>query len=220
MRQTNRTSRAAFALAIVAALLATAAPLWAQDAAPRFRTGVYGRGGAEIWGEVPRFGVPVGKGYSGEYDVSSGAGFGFGLMLGFSDKLAVEGRMAQTKHKTPDDRSWDIDQYFVGMRYTFRHEKPLQPFLAVGGARLSLEWTDRNGGLSDFERLWGYGAYGTVGLDYVMSSRWAVGIRADYVWSRYTRANIGTEESDLEDALDSSMIGLSLCLHYRVPVYW
>ncbi len=220
MRPTIRVSSLLLSLAVATAWLAVATPARAQSAPARFRTGMYGRGGAEIWGEFPRFGVPVGSGYSGEYDLGSGAGFGFGLMLGFSDKLAVEGRMAQTKHKAPDDRTWDIDQYFVGARYTFRHEKPVQPFVALGGARLSMEWTDRDGGLSDFERLWGYGAYGTVGLDYVISSRWAVGLRADYVWARYTRANIGTEESDLDESLDSSAIAFSLSLHYRVPVYW
>lgn len=201
-------------------LVAVVAPACAQEVGPRLRTGKYGRGGAEVWGEFPRFAAPVGKGYSGEYDVSSGVGFGFGLMMGLSDKLAFEGRMTQTSHATPDDRSWDIDQYFIGMRYTFRHEKPLQPFVALGGARLSLEWTEPGGGLSEFARLTGYGAYGTVGLDYVLSSRWAVGARADYIWARYTRVNIGTEENDLEDSLDASVIGLSLSLHYRVPVYW
>lgn len=207
------------------ALLTLAVSAWtlaaeAADGTPRGRTSRYGRGGAEIWGEVPRFVLPSGKGYDGEYDLSMGTGFGFGLMLGLSDKLAFEGRLAQTKHKTDDERHWDIDQYFAGFRYTFRHERALQPYVAVGGTRLSLEWNEPEGGFSEFARLWGYGAYGTAGVDYVLSSRWVVGSRVDYLWMRYTRANIGTYEGDLDDPLDGSFIGFSLSLHYRVPLYW
>jgi hypothetical protein len=210
------------AVLVVVALAMAALPTDArsQDASSRWRSSRYGRGGAEIWGEVPRFVLPVGQGYDGDHDLGAGVGFGFGLMFGFSDKLALEGRMLQTGHKGTDGRLWDIDQYLMGMRYTFFHEEALQPYVALGGARLSLEWNAPESGLSGFERLWGYGAYATAGVDYVVSSRWVVGLRSDYAWMRYTRANIGTDEANIEDPLNGSTIGFSLSLHYRVPVSW
>ncbi|MFH1501466.1 MAG: porin family protein [Candidatus Eisenbacteria bacterium] len=210
----------ALMLLAVLAVAALTVDAHAQDGVATWRSGKYGRAGAEVWAELPRLIVPTGKGYDDDYGIGSGLGFGFGVMFGLSDNLALEGRMLQTTHQTSDGRGWDLDQYFAGARYTFRHERAVQPFVALGGARLSMEWNVPEGGFSDFERLWGIGAYGSVGVDYVLSSRWVVGLRSDYVWMRYTRANIGTEESDIADPLDGTSIGLSLSLHYRVPMHW
>jgi hypothetical protein len=221
MRPKTDTARiVAVLLVSLVAVAVLASDACAQRSGPRWRLSRYGRSGAEIWGEAPRVTVPVGKGYEGDYEIGSGVGFGFGLMFGFSDKLGLEGRMLQTAHKSTDGKLWDLDQYFVGLRYTFMYERQIQPYVVLGGARLSAEWNQPEGGISTFERLWGYGAYGTVGVDYVVSSRWILGLRSDYVWMRYTRANVGTAESDLDDPIDGSSIGLSLSLHYRIPIQW
>jgi outer membrane protein W len=221
MRRNSRTMWSLTAVTVAVASVMLAASLAsAQDASARWKMSRYGRSGAEIWAEFPLTTVPLGDGYEGDYDVGSGLGFGFGLMFAFSDKIALEGRLAQTEHRSGDGRTWDLDQYYAGFRYMFRYEEALQPYVALGGARLSLEWADDNGGLSDFERVWGYGAYGSVGVDYVISRQWVAGFRANYVWMKYSRANIGTEENDLEKSLDGSTLGFSLSFHYRIPLAW
>jgi len=221
MRLSENVRGAMFAASVIFLVFCVAAhDARAQAPSTRWRSSRYGRAGAEVWGEFPLVTVPVGKGYEDEYDLGGGLGFGFGLMFGISDKLALEGRMAQTEHQSSDGRGWDLDQYYAGFRYTFRYESAVQPYVGLGGARLSLEWTEDDGGVSDFERIWGYGAYATVGVDYVMSRRFVAGLRADYVWMKYSRANIGTEESDVEGSFNGSALGFSLSLHYRIPLAW
>jgi len=221
MRSSNDTIRASAAFAAVVLLLAClASAAGAQDPSTRWRMSRYGRTGAEIWAEFPLTTIPLGDGYEDDYDIGSGLGFGFGILFAFSDKIALEGRMGQTEHRSQDGRQWDLDQYYAGFRYMFRYEEPIQPYVAAGGARMSLEWAEDDGGVSDFERIWGFGAYGSVGVDYVLSRQWVVGLRANYTWLKYSRANIGTEESDLEDGIDGSSLGFSLSLHYRIPLAW
>ena len=222
MKQTNR--RAALAVAYTMALTLIAAavcPAAAPERPYRWRSSRYGRKGAEIWAEAPRYGFPVGKDYTGEYDLHGGLGFGFGVMFAFSDKFALEARMLQTMHETvADDRSWDIDQALVGFRYGFRYERAFQPFVAAGGARLSLEYDPTKNQTVEFRRFSGYGAYGSLGIDYVISNRWVVGFRTDYVWMRYTEAIVGTQNYTLDDDIKGSIVGLSLSVHYRIPVIW
>ncbi|MBD3348818.1 MAG: outer membrane beta-barrel protein [Candidatus Eisenbacteria bacterium] len=220
----KQTSRAGLAMSVpamaVVAVLVLASIAGAQQASTKWRSSRYGRTGAELWGEFPLVTVPVGDGYEDDYDVRSGLGFGFGIMFGFSDKLGLEGRMVQTEHKSGDGRMWDMDQYYAGFRYMFRYEEQVQPYVALGGARLALEWTAEEGGVTDFERIWGYGAYASVGTDYVMSRTWVAGLRVNYTWMKYSRENIGTEENDIEKSLDGSSLGFSLSLHYRIPLAW
>ena len=222
MRQTSRATRAAVVSVALALLLAaTACPAEAAERAYRWRTSRYGRTGAEVWLEAPRYVFPIGKGYKDEYDIAGGSGFGFGVMFAFSDKLALEGRMLQTTHEmASDDHRWDLDQALVGFRYGFRYERALQPYVGAGGARLSLEWDPAESQTTEFRRISGYGAYGTLGVDYVLSSRWVVGLRADYIWMRYKESIVGTESATLDDPIRGSSIGLSLSAHYRVPAWW
>lgn len=222
MRQANRTARAAAVLLSLAALLvATAAPAVAADSQRRWRSSRYGRKGAEVWVEAPRYVFPIGKGYKDEYDIAGGSGFGFGVMFAFSDNLALEGRLLQTAHSMAgDDSQWDVSQTLVGFRYGFRYERALQPYVAAGGSRVSLERDSVESQATEFRRLSGYGAYGTLGVDYVFSTRWVVGLRADYVRMRYTESIVGTESDTIDDAIDGSSIGLSLSVHYRVPTWW
>ncbi len=208
-------------VALALFLAATTCPAEAQERAYRWRTSRYGRTGAEVWVEAPRYVFPIGKGYKDEYDITGGSGFGFGVMFSFSDKLALEGRMLQTTHEMAgDDRQWDIDQALVGFRYGFRYERALQPYVGAGGARLSLEWDPVDNQTTEFRRISGYGAYGTLGVDYVLSSRWVVGFRTDYIWMTYTESIVGTESATLDDHIRGSSIGLSLSAHYRVPAWW
>lgn len=222
MRHTNRRVRPTVVYVVLTALLAGA--LCSADAAERsyrWRTSKYGRKGAEVWVEAPRYAIPVGKDYKGDYDVRGGVGFGFGVMFAFSDKLALEGRMLQTTHKTAqDEKTWDIDQTLIGLRYGFRYERAFQPYVGLGGARLSFEYDPTESQATEFRRMSGYGAYGTLGLDYVASNRWVVGLRVDYVWMRYAESIVGTQSYTMDDPMDGSVIGMSLSVHYRVPVFW
>jgi len=193
----------------------------AQGAGSRWRTSRYGRRGAEIWAEAPRFVAPTGKGYDDEYDLREGWGFGFGIMFAGSDNLGFEGRMLQTTHEAlSSGRTWHIDQYFVGGRYMFRQERRVQPYLSAGGIYVGLEWQGGSDPATDFERLSGYGAYATAGVDYIISSRWVAGLRTDFLWMKYTRSIVGTDESALDDPRDGGSVGLSFTVGYRVPVWW
>ena len=222
MRQTNRRAALAVVFVCVATLLAVSTcPAMARERPYRWRSSRYGRKGAEIWAEVPRYSFPVGKGYKDEYDLHGGPGFGFGVMFAFSDKFALEARMLQTIHDTVvDDVRWDIDQALVGFRYGFRYERAFQPFVAAGGARLSLEYDPIENQTTEFRRLSGYGAYGSLGIDYVVSNRWVVGFRTDYVWMRYSESLLGTQSDTIDDAIKGDIVALSLSVHYRVPVFW
>jgi len=180
----------------------------------------YGRRGAEIWVEVPRYTVPVGEAYINEYRIENGWGFGFGLMLGFTDVLAVEGRVVQSSHDVAStDATWDLDHAFVGVRYTFSPEEDLQPFVAVGGVRLALEQDVELQSSTDFRRITGYGAFVSVGVDRILTPRLVLSIRGDYYVMAYSREFVGTDEHDFEGDSRGDGTGVSVCLGYRVPTW-
>jgi opacity protein-like surface antigen len=223
----------AAAILIALALLLLVSGLSSAQSEPRsrWRSSRYGRRGAEIWLEAPRVGVATGSGYkngtevvddlTNDLDMSAGLGFGFGIMFGFSDNVAVEGRVVQTTHDVPDaDRRWDLDQIHVGARYQFLHDRPIQLFVGLGGARSTLEFDTGDSFVVEFERLSGYGWYVAGGVDYVLSSRWVVSLRSDYTVMEYGRVNLGTTENDIEDPIDGSSFGASLSISYRVPIWW
>ena len=221
MRPTERGIRAAAALVLVAMLAALACPANADTPARPRRSGRYGRKGAEIWLEAPRYVLPTGRGYKGDYDIEGGVGFGFGVMFAFSDNLALEGRIVQTTHDlAASELAWDMDQALVGVRYGFMYDRALQPYVGLGGARVSLEWDRTDELLTEFRRTSGYGVYATLGVDYILSNRWVAGFRIDYVEMKYAEVIVGTDNYTLDDAIDGSSFGASLSIHYRVPVWW
>jgi hypothetical protein len=145
------------ALALVVVMVAVATTANATSPKPGRRHALLSRKGAELSAEVPRFGLPVEDAYSGKYGIDDGWGFGFGVMFSFTDRLLGEARMLQTQHAQPAaDRDWDLDQAFVGVRYLLRTEDKLQPYIAIGGSRLALEWNPADGNPNDFERLTGF----------------------------------------------------------------
>lgn len=220
-------------LAIVAALVLLASSVSSAQSTgrSRWRSSRYGRRGAEIWLEAPRVGVATGSGYkndtmlpgdvTNDLDLSTGVGFGFGVMFGVSDKVGFEARVVQTNHSVSgSDMSWDLDQVYVGARYTFFYDRRLQLFLGAGGARTTLEFDASESLLTEFERLTGLGWYAAGGVDYVLSSRWVVSLRTDYTVVKYNRVLIGTSEDEIEDPLDGSSLGAAISINYRVPVWW
>jgi outer membrane protein W len=230
-----RTCAAALLVVALAVVLVAPGSSFAQsDRRSRWRTSRYGRQGAELWLEAPRVGLATGSGYTNgvelpggdgdeaeDLNLSSGLGFGFGVMFAFSDKVALEGRVVQTNHEVSGgDRNWDLDQLFVGGRYIFFHDRPIQVFVGAGAARHTLEFDSSESLLTEFERVSGYGWYVATGVDYVVSSRWVIGLRSDYVSMNYNRIQVGTSENDIEDPLDGSVFGVSLSINYRVPIWW
>jgi hypothetical protein len=228
-----RTAAVAIGVVFVLSALSSAQSL----RPPRWRTGRYDRQGAEIWLEAPRFVAATGKGYRNgaklydgataeddkieDLDLEPGWGFGFGLMFALSGNVAVEGRVVQTNHDvSASGLSWDLDQFFAGGRYVFRHDRRVQIFLGAGGARHALEFDTGESLVTDFQRLSGFGWYVSTGVDYVASSRWVVSLRADYVSMEYGSVHIGTSEEDIADPFDGSAFGVSLSVNYRVPVFW
>jgi opacity protein-like surface antigen len=186
---------------------------------PGRRSWLMSRKGAEIWGEVPRLALPVEHGYSGRYAIDDGWGFGFGVMFGVSDRLLVEARMLQTGHLAQTTgEEWDLDQTLVGARYLLKTDDNFQPYIGLGGARLALEWNPDDGNPNDFARLTGYGGYASAGIDYIVSSRWVVGVRTDFVLMNYTTSLIGATEGDVN--LRGDVLAFSASLSYRVPVWW
>jgi hypothetical protein len=170
--------------------------------------------------EAPRYTLPVGEAYVNEYRLENGWGFGFGLMFGFTDVLAVEGRAVQSNHEVASTGDkWDLDQVFIGVRYTFSPEEDLQPFVAVGGVRLALEQDIDLESSSDFRRATGYGAFASVGFDRILSPRFVLSIRGDYYVMSYSREFIGTDEHDFQGASRGDGAGVSVCLGYRVPTW-
>jgi opacity protein-like surface antigen len=207
---------------VVAVIVALSSAASASDGRrTRVKLSRYDRRGAELGGEVPRFLIPIGKGYEGEYGIGDGWGFGFRALFVLTDVIGLEGRIVQTNHHVSStDSNWDLDQYLVGGRYMFRGERALQPFVAAGGTRLALEFDEGENQTTDFIRLSGYGAYVSAGVDYILSQRWVAGARVDYIWMNYSHLNEGLAESDLEHTLNGSALGFSLSLSYRVPILW
>jgi hypothetical protein len=180
----------------------------------------YGRRGAEIWVEVPRYTVPVGEAYVNEYRIENGWGFGFGMMFGITDVIALEGRVVQSNHEVASTGDkWDLDHTFIGVRYTLSPEEDLQPFFTVGGLRLALEQDIGLDSSSDFRRITGYGAFVSVGVDRVLSPRLVLTVRGDYYVMSYSREFIGTDEHDFPHASRGDGAGVSVCLGYRVPTW-
>lgn len=211
--------RTSWSRACVCACLAGGLLLPAARAAAESFTG-YGRRGAEVWVEAPRYTVPIGEAYVHEYRIENGSGFGFGLMFGLTDVLAIEARAVQSGHKVVStDTSWDLDHVFVGARYTFSPEEELQPFVSVGGVRLALEQEVELESTSEFRRITGYGAFVAVGFDRVLSPRFLLTIRGDYYVTSFSREFAGIDEHDFEGPSRGDGTGVSLCLGYRVPTW-
>ena len=206
------------ALLALVAIAACAGPSLARPGDSPF--GGYGRRGAELWVEAPRYTVPIGEAYMGEYRIENGWGFGFGLMFGLTDVIALEGRVLQSDHEvTSTEEQWDLDHAFVGVRYTFSPEEDWQPFVTVGGVRLALEKETELETSSDFRRMTGYGAFVAVGMDYALSPRFVLSVRGDYFVMWYSREYVGTEEFELDSAPRGDGTGVTLCLGYRVPTW-
>lgn len=195
-------------------------PVACAAAGPSSPFSGYGRRGAEIWVEVPRYTVPIGEAYVHEYRIENGWGFGFGLMFGFTDVVALEGRVVQSNHDVAStDATWDLDHAFVGVRYTFSPEEELQPFVTVGGVRLALEQDVGLESSSEFRRITGYGAFASVGVDRILSPRLVLTVRGDYYVMSYSREFVGTDEHDFAGASRGDGAGISVCLGYRVPTW-
>lgn len=221
MKRVDRAGARAVVVAVAAVVIAGGL---AVDACGGPRTG---RKGAEMSGDFPRLTFPVGSGYSDENNpsewpddsskaIDTGWGFGFGVLFGFSDNIAIEGHMAQSNHSA-GAMDWDLDVFWAGGRFIFMHDESLQPFVGIGGARLALE-TDSPGQSALFTRLAGIGPFFYGGVDYVLSNRWIVGLRVEYAMVKFTEANIGLTAVDLEESIDGSVLTLALCFSYRIPM--
>ena len=221
MRLGSSHVRTAVALvALTVTLAATAVEASAARPDRGWKSTRYGRKGAEISVELPRVLFATGAGYSGDYDVSEGLGFGFGLMWGISDNIAFEGRMLQSNHTIGAEESeWDIDLVMIGARYTFFNEYRFQPFAGTGWAKMTLESDVRFSSSDSFERLNGYGAYVAIGVDYIRSGAWSGFFRADYVHGGYGYRIIGMEEDSPDKPLSGNCVSMTLGLTYRVPAW-
>ncbi len=217
MRHRSRSTLIVCAVLLAALVLSTAADATERSA---WRSSRYGRKGAEVWFEIPRYGMPTGKGYREEYDLDPGLGFGFGIMFGFTDNLAFEGMMIQTNHvASAEEKDWDLDIIHVGMRRTFFETNVLQPFVGLGWAKLALELDVDPEASGDFHRLTGYGGYASLGLDYVPSASWSFFVRADYTLGGFSHSTIGTEEDKFLEPLKANTLAVSLGVAYRVPTW-
>ncbi len=194
--------------------------LLVADAASAELTGFVPRSrhGAEVSIEIPRFIFPMGQGFTGDYAVDQGWGFGFSLMFGFSDVVGLEGRVVQSNHAV-EAGEWDLDQTFVGLRYCFVGDSPFQPFVSGGYCRQLMETDSIDAPLDEFTRLSGHGAYVSVGIDYFRTSKFLFSVRADYVLMDFTRGAFGIDEGDLDESIDSDTIAVSVSVGYRAPIW-
>jgi opacity protein-like surface antigen len=211
------------AAVVVGAVLLALVPQHAE-ASRASRAGVpTSRKGAEIWVEAPRYALPAGDGYVGEYALEyeppEGLGFGFGIMFGIADKVGIVGRLVQSNHKVLSTGDhWDLDQAFVFLKYAFIGDGRAQPFVGAGYVHYSLEWDPGEDETGDFTRLTGHGFGVSAGVDYFYSPRIIVSLRADYSIGGYSRRFIGTDEETLDEPLDGSTFGASITIGYRVPL--
>jgi outer membrane protein W len=223
MRLRNNHTLSVVALVVAAVFLAaTAVEVSAASSGRGWKSTRYGRKGAEMWVEFPRVVYATGAGYRGEYDVTEGLGFGFGMMWGISDNIAFEGRMLQSNHTVgsgEETKEWDIDLFQVGARYTFFEENRLQPFVGTGWAKMTMERDAEPASPDPFERLTGYGAYLTIGVDYIHSGSWSGFFRADYTHGGYGHWTIGLEEGGLDEPLSGNCVSMTLGIAYRIPVW-
>ena len=226
MKRADKGGARARAMVVAVATIAFAAAL-ATDAAAARGGPRTGRKGAEMSGDFPRLTFPVGGGYSDEDNppewpdgssksIDSGWGFGFGVLFGFSDTIALEGHMAQSSHSA-GGTNWDLDSFWVGGRFIFLPESRWQPYAGIGGTRLALE-TDDPSGSDLFTRLAGIGPLFYGGVDYVLSNRWIVELRVEYALVKFDDANIGLKEVQLDEPIDGSVFTLALSFAYRIPM--
>jgi outer membrane protein W len=207
-------------VAVAAMLVAASVEVSASRPHSVWRSTRYGRNGAEMSVEFPRVLYATGAGYTEDYDVTEGLGFGFGLMWGISDNIAFEGRMLQSNHTVgADEIEWDIDIITAGARYTFLVEYRFQPFVGTGWTKMTFERDVSATSSTSFERLIGYGAYATIGVDYIHSSAWSGFFRADYVHGGYGYRLVGTEEEPPDDPLSGNCVSMTLGISYRIPVW-
>jgi outer membrane protein W len=201
-------------------LAATAVEVSAAGSRRGWKSTRYGRKGAEMWVEFPRVVYATGAGYSEKHDVTEGLGFGFGMMWGISDNIAFEGRMLQSNHTVnpgEEETEWDIDLFVLGARYTFFEENRLQPFVGTGWVKMTMERDAESVTSEVFERLTGYGAYVTIGVDYIHSGSWSGFFRADYTHGGYGHWTVGLEEDALDEPLSGNCVSVTLGLAYRIP---
>jgi outer membrane protein W len=220
-------------LTILMLVLVWHAPAAAQRARPgttRRSALPFSRKGAEIYVEIPRFSAPLGDAYEngaaigGDHEadiaISNGLGFGFGISFGFTDNIALEGRIVQTNHEVAaTEEDWDLDVAVVGARYTFFNDGRLQPFVGVGLVRHALEWDPGESGAGEFVRLTGIGWGASAGADYFVSSRFILSARVEHAWVGYNLSQVGIDETSLEDPLNGNCVSVSLALGYRVPTW-
>ena len=223
MRLRNSHTLPVVALLLAAVILAaTAVEVSAASSGRGWKSTRYGRKGAEMWVEFPRVVYGTGAGYREEYDVTAGLGFGFGMMWGISDNIAFEGRMLQSNHTADSaegEKPWDIDEVKIGARYGFLPETRVQPFVAVGWAKISMERDTGYESVDPFERLTGYGAYVTLGVDYIFSSTWYSFFRTDYTHAGYSHRVLGLDEEKLDEPLSGNCVSMSLGFAYKIPSF-
>jgi outer membrane protein W len=221
MRLGNSHTLPVVALVLAAVILAaTAVDVSAERAGRGWKSTRYGRKGVEMWVEFPRVTYATGDGYRDDYDLAEGLGFGLGMMWGISDNIALEGRMLQSNHTAGpegEEKEWDIDLFQLGARYTFLEENRLQPFAGAGWAKMVLERDVGTTSSDPFERLTGYGAYVTIGVDYIHSSSWSGFFRADYTHGGYGHWTLGLDEAKLDDPLSGNCVSMTLGMAYRIP---
>jgi outer membrane protein W len=194
--------------------------LVAADAAPAKLRGFIPRSrhGAEVSVEIPRYILPLGDGFVGDFAIDEGWGFGFGLMLGFADKLGLEARTVQSNHRVAAGE-WDLDQTFVGLKYCFVRDSAFQPFVSAGYCHQLMETDSIDAPLDEFTRLSGHGAYASAGIDYFRTSKFLFSVRVDYVLMDFTRGAFGIDEGDLDSPLDANGFAASLSIGYRAPIW-
>jgi outer membrane protein W len=223
MRLGNSHTLSVVALVLAAVILtATAVEVSAASSGRGRKSTRYGRKGAEMWVEFPRVVFATGAGYREDYDVTEGLGFGFGMMWGISDNIAFEGRMLQSNHTVgseEEEKEWDIDLFLLGARYTFLEESRFQPFVGTGWAKMTMERDTGFASSDPFERLTGYGAYVTIGIDYIQSSSWSGFFRADYTHGGYGHWTLGLDETTLDDPLSGNCVSMTLGVAYRIPAW-
>ncbi len=176
------------------------------------------RGAAEVWVDVPRFAVPFGDDYVGDYAITDGWGFGLGVSFGLADKICLEGRSLQTNH-TIDGAEWDLDLAHIGLKYCMVGDSPFQPFLSLGYIRQNLETDASYGQHGEYVRLTGHGILACAGMDYFRTDKFFVTLRVEYAFVDYTYAILGTDEQNLPESLDGRVLSASIGIGYRAPVW-
>lgn len=219
MNPTHPSARARSSAAAVTILLVllTLAALYAPASA---RSLPSTRKGVDLWFEVPKVGIGLGDAYSGEHNIETGWGFGFGGIFGLTDNIAIVGRVGQTNHTVDaTDRMWDLDHRMVGLRYTLFADGRWQPFVSLGYVHQNLEFDQGDDIAGDFQRLTGDGFFGSLGVDYFWSARLFFNVHVDYTLVGYDEGLDGIEPVDFDDPLDGDSATVSLGIGYRIPTW-